>query len=83
MVPGNAYGKKGFVQKLSGRPHQGASVVILHAAGALAYNHERRIGRACGQHGPQAPFPAKGTAAAASDGRRQGLVGRIGHDAGA
>ena len=79
MVPGNAYGKEGFVQKLSGGAHQGSSVIIFHPAGALPYDHERRVGRSCGKHGAQASLFPERAAAAASDGLCQGFMGRIGY----
>jgi hypothetical protein len=78
MVPGNPYGEKGFVQKLSGGAHQGSSVIIFHPAGALPYDHERRVGRSCGKHGPQASLFPERAAAAATNGFGQSLMGGIG-----
>jgi hypothetical protein len=78
MVPGNPYGEEGFVQKLSGGAHQGPSVIILDPAGAFPHNHEGRIGRSRGKHGAQSPFFPERTAAAASNGFGQSLMGGIG-----
>jgi hypothetical protein len=79
VVPGDTDGVKGFIQKLAGRADQGSAIVILHASGAFAHHHERRICGARGKDRAQSPFLSEVTGVAGPDGLRQFFVGMVFH----